>query len=113
MSIYHQGRASWMDPGFYPVDRLLTPTSSPTPNNNNNILLVDVGGGKGHDLNEFRSKWPTARGRLVLQDQPAVLAEATGLHESIERMPHDFFTEQPCKGMFLSQPVHSTPSNIL
>ncbi|RAL03000.1 S-adenosyl-L-methionine-dependent methyltransferase [Aspergillus ibericus CBS 121593] len=111
MSVYHQGRASWMDPGFYPVDRLLTPTPTDT---DPNILLVDVGGGKGHDLNEFRTKWPAARGRLILQDQPAVLAEATGLHESIERMPHDFFTEQPCKGSrayFLHSVLHDWPDD--
>ncbi|PWY70297.1 o-methyltransferase [Aspergillus sclerotioniger CBS 115572] len=113
MSVYHQGRASWMDQGFYPVERLLTPTPiTSTPDSN--ILLVDVGGGKGHDLNEFRIKWPAATGRLILQDQPAVLAEATGLHESIERMPHDFFTEQPCKGSrayFLHSVLHDWPDD--
>ncbi|GKZ38832.1 hypothetical protein AbraIFM66950_011355 [Aspergillus brasiliensis] len=94
MSVYHQGKASWMDPGFYPVDRLL----HQFPTDNNPVLLVDVGGGKGHDLMEFRTKWPDLPGRLILQDQPAVLAEATDLHPSIECMAHDFFTEQPVKG---------------
>ncbi|PYI01158.1 S-adenosyl-L-methionine-dependent methyltransferase [Aspergillus sclerotiicarbonarius CBS 121057] len=110
MSVYHQGRASWMDPGFYPVERLTHPSN----HTDSGILIVDVGGGKGHDLNEFRAKWPSARGRLILQDQPGVLAEATGLHESIERMPHDFFTEQPCKGSrayFLHSVLHDWPDD--
>ncbi|RAK77278.1 S-adenosyl-L-methionine-dependent methyltransferase [Aspergillus fijiensis CBS 313.89] len=116
MSIYHQGRASWMDPGFYPVEqRLLVDTTTTDPANR--ILLVDVGGGKGHDLAEFRAKWPNTPGRLILQDQPAVLAEVVGsqLHESIECMPHDFFTEQPCKGArayFLHSVLHDWPDAI-
>ncbi|OJK02617.1 hypothetical protein ASPACDRAFT_50168 [Aspergillus aculeatus ATCC 16872] len=116
MSIYHQGRASWMDPGFYPVEqRLLVDTTTTDPADS--ILLVDVGGGKGHDLAEFRAKWPSSPGRLILQDQPAVLAEVVGsqLHESIECMPHDFFTEQPCKGArayFLHSVLHDWPDAI-
>lgn len=95
MGVYHQGRASWMDPGFYPVDQLM----SPSPIGEYDVLLVDIGGGRGHDLSELRAKWPNLPGRLILQDQPAVLAEATNLHPSIEPMSHDFFTEQPIKGM--------------
>ncbi|RAH80106.1 S-adenosyl-L-methionine-dependent methyltransferase [Aspergillus japonicus CBS 114.51] len=115
MSIYHQGRASWMDPGFYPVEeRLLADTTTDIADK---ILLVDVGGGKGHDLAEFRAKWPNTPGRLILQDQPAVLAEVVGsqLHESIECMPHDFFTEQPCRGArayFLHSVLHDWPDAI-
>ncbi|RDK44403.1 o-methyltransferase [Aspergillus phoenicis ATCC 13157] len=108
MSVYHQGHASWMDPGFYPVDRLL----HQFPTGNNDVLLVDVAGGKGHDLNELCTKWPNLPGRLILQDQPAVLAEATGLHSSIECMAHDFFTEQPVKGArayFLHSILHDWP----
>ncbi|EHA22159.1 hypothetical protein ASPNIDRAFT_183622, partial [Aspergillus niger ATCC 1015] len=108
MSVYHQGHASWMDPGFYPVDQLL----HQFPTGNNDVLLVDVGGGKGHDLNELCTKWPNLPGRLILQDQPAVLAEATGLHSSIECMAHDFFAEQPVKGArayFLHSILHDWP----
>ncbi|PYH92255.1 S-adenosyl-L-methionine-dependent methyltransferase [Aspergillus ellipticus CBS 707.79] len=111
MSVYHQGRASWMDPGFYPVQRLLEGVQVGT----DDVLLVDVGGGKGHDLQEFRTKGPRVPGRLILQDQPAVIAEATGLHASIETMAHDFFGEQPIKGArayFLHSVLHDWSEDV-
>ncbi|KAE8154067.1 S-adenosyl-L-methionine-dependent methyltransferase [Aspergillus avenaceus] len=111
MSVYHQGRASWMDPSCYPVERLLTGARRGV----DEVFLVDVGGGKGHDLNEFLTKWPTTPGRLVLQDQRAVLAEATGLNKAVEPMVHDFFTEQPIKGArsyFLHSVLHDWPDDV-
>lgn len=84
-----------MDMGFYPVhDRLIQGARS----GKNDVFLVDVGGNKGHDLDEFRSKWPDFPGRLIVQDQPHVLNEIETLHPAIEPMAHDFFTEQPIKG---------------
>lgn len=112
MSAYHQGRPSWMDDGFYPVSEQLIKGAK---QGDNEVLLVDVGGGKGHDLQEFRSKCPdSSSGRLILQDQPTVLDDVEELDSSIERMAHDFFTEQPIKGRFFLlvcilpkyQPVH-------
>ena len=49
----------------------------------NDILLVDVGGGKGHDLIKFSTKYPSARGRLVLQDLPSVIQNLEGLSPGI------------------------------
>lgn len=61
--------------------------------------LVDVGGGAGLVLDDFRKAvpWP---GRLVLQEQEMVIqiAREAGLPDSIELQAHDFFTEQPLKG---------------
>lgn len=96
MSVYSQGRPSWMDVGFYDVPSLIHHAET----GEDHALLVDVGGSVGHDLSEFRRKWPQAAGRLVLQDLPEVLAQAknANLHPSIELMEHDFFTEQPVKG---------------
>lgn len=96
MSAYHQGRPSWMDVGFYPVPTLIEGAD----HGEDDVLLVDVGGSVGHDLSEFRRKWPDAPGKLVLQDLPAVIEQAktTDLHPSIVPMAHDFFQEQPIKG---------------
>ncbi|KAJ5587182.1 uncharacterized protein N7459_002947 [Penicillium hispanicum] len=95
MSAYHQGRPSWMDAGFYPVqERLIKGTKT----GENEVLIVDVGGNKGHDLEEFTQKWPQATGRLVLQDQQEVISGIQSLNSAIEPMVHDFFTEQPVKG---------------
>jgi hypothetical protein len=62
-------------------------------------LLVDIAGGKGHDLQRFLSKFPNAQG-LVLQDLPPALEMATAdeLDMSVERMVYDYYTEQPIKG---------------
>lgn len=48
MSGYRQGRPSWMDPDFYPVEERLFADMD-----TEGVLLVDVGGGQGHDLAEF------------------------------------------------------------
>lgn len=95
MSAYHQGRPSWMDTGFYPVrEQLLTGLRD----NPEEVLLVDVGGNKGHDMEEFRAKVPEARGRLILQDLPEVVSEIKNLDAGFETVAHDFYKEQPVKG---------------
>jgi hypothetical protein len=100
MAGYLLGRPSWSDEGFYPVKtRLLEGFDL---GNNDAVLLVDIGGGIGHYTEQFRSKFPDAPGRLILQDLPVVLGQAQGLHAHIERMEYDFFTEQPVKGKFLN-----------
>ncbi|KAF2453061.1 S-adenosyl-L-methionine-dependent methyltransferase [Lineolata rhizophorae] len=95
MGGYRQGRPSWMDPGFFPVEERLAAGADTAEGA---ALLVDLGGGHGHDINEFRRKHPDAPGRLILQDLPDVLAQITELDGKIERMGHDFLTEQPVKG---------------
>lgn len=63
-------------------------------------LLVDIGGGWGHDLIAFHEKYPTrgTRGRLVLQDLPSVIKDTGAPLSGVEAMGYDFFTEQPVKG---------------
>jgi hypothetical protein len=103
MGGYRQGRPSWMDPDFFPVqERLVKGTRSDA--NSEAALIVDIGGSIGHDLAEFATKHPSAQGRLVLQDLPAVLGQIASLDERIERMGYDFFTEQPVKGMLIFFP---------
>ncbi|KAL2869497.1 S-adenosyl-L-methionine-dependent methyltransferase [Aspergillus lucknowensis] len=98
MTAYHQGRPSWMDVGFYPVPSLTEGLDLDA----DDVLLVDVGGGVGHDLSEFRRKWPSLPGRLVLQDLGEVIEQAKAMNQAagrdIEATVHDFFTEQPIKG---------------
>jgi hypothetical protein len=94
MSVYRQGRPSWMDPGFYPVQERLIQGLNPDAR-----LIVDVGGSTGHDLAEFIRKYPTVDAKFVLQDRREVIERARALvSPKIEPMVHDFFTEQPVKG---------------
>ena len=91
MGGYRAGRPSWTDRGFYPVSERLNASfdAAISP-----ILLVDVGGGQGHDLEELRVKHPGIPGILVLQDQANVIATASG---DFDATTHDFFTPQPVK----------------
>lgn len=95
MGGYRAGRPSWADAGFYPVRERLSDAfdaaSSP-------VLLVDVGGGQGHDLQELRAKHPDLLGKLVLQDQADVIAKVDAHDGAFEAVPHDFFTPQPVRG---------------
>lgn len=95
MSAYRAGKPSWLDPGFYPIaDRLATGFDS----NISNVLLVDVGGGLGHDLQELATKHPALPGKLILQDRAEVMANVDSSAQGVfEPFPHDFFTVQPVK----------------
>ncbi|KPI40484.1 Demethylsterigmatocystin 6-O-methyltransferase [Cyphellophora attinorum] len=72
------------------------------PENDGQVLVVDVGGNVGYDLQAFRKRFPefVGRGRLNLQDlrenieKAEILLEGTG----IEAMEYDFFNAQPIKG---------------
>lgn len=63
----------------------------------NDVLIVDVGGGRGQDLEMFRKRFPQAPGRMVLQDLPRTVADAK-LSKGVEGMAYDFLTPQPVKG---------------
>jgi hypothetical protein len=80
------------------------------------VLMVDVGGGSGHDLVGFRDKHINLTGRLLLQDLPEAIqaANATGelARRSIETDEHDFFTRQPIYGArvyYLKMVLHDWP----
>ncbi|KAH8647908.1 O-methyltransferase [Xylariales sp. PMI_506] len=61
-------------------------------------LVVDIGGGKGHDLDKFRLRHPDVTpGSLILQDLPDILQGVTP-HAAITVQLYDFFTPQPIKG---------------
>jgi hypothetical protein len=64
-------------------------------------LLVEIGGGKGHDLVAFDVAFGKSKGgELVLQNLPQVLNEIPGnqMSSKIQKMVHDFFGDQPVKG---------------
>ena len=96
-------RKYWVD--WYPVqERLLLESDA------NAALMVDIGGGRGHDLEAFHKKFPGS-GTLVLEDLPCVMEDLETTHSDmgIQRISHDFFTEQPVKGArvyFLHHVLH-------
>ncbi|KAJ6006798.1 hypothetical protein N7451_004742 [Penicillium sp. IBT 35674x] len=83
--------AHWAD--WFPVqEQLLDGASDDRP------LLVDVAGGRGHDLAGFKERFPVGAGKLVLEDLPSVIEDIQTLDEDIQRVKHDIFTPQPVKG---------------
>ena len=71
MSGYRAGKPSWVDPGFYPVEEKL---GKGIKKAKGEVLIVNVGGGPGHDLELLRQNYPHANGRLILQDKHEVIA---------------------------------------
>ena len=91
MTTYAASKTPWTD--LYPAKQLFDARRFGVP------LLVDVGGGEGHDIERLRKCVNhTEPGTLVLQDLRPVIEKAT-VHESVRVMVHDFFEEQPIKRM--------------
>ncbi|KAJ6117897.1 hypothetical protein N7523_005760 [Penicillium sp. IBT 18751x] len=80
---------SWVD--WFPVqERLIDGYQA----SQGDVLLVDVAGGRGHELAAFEAKFPRAPGRLILQDQPGVLPDKS-CDGKMERLSFDLFKPQP------------------
>ena len=91
---------------FFPVENKLRVTGQEDP------LLVDIGGGLGHDLIALKSKFPELGGKLIVQDLPTVIENVKDLPAGIEAMKSDFFTSQPvkgAKGYYLHTVFHDWP----
>ncbi|KAI4168723.1 MAG: hypothetical protein LQ343_006159 [Gyalolechia ehrenbergii] len=103
MATRREGRPNWYD--LYPIDRELSPSSpeiDPILRGESDILLVDVGGNRGHDLVNLKAKHPNLVGKMILQDLPDVIAHASfSPEDEIEAMPHDFFQPQPIQRISL------------
>jgi hypothetical protein len=64
------------------------------------VLVVDVGGGLGHATMQIKGLIGDVKGKVILQDRKEVLEDIKeDLGAGIEKMPHDFFTPNPVKGM--------------
>ncbi|KAL4757606.1 S-adenosyl-L-methionine-dependent methyltransferase [Aspergillus foveolatus] len=107
MSAYRAGKANWYDEGFYPVkERLVDGLDERV----SDVLLVDVGGGRGHDVFTFVARHPQRPGKLVLQDRSPVIAAVLEMGSENDRpfiaAAHDFFTPRPVVGA-RAYPLHS------
>ncbi len=91
MTNWKVGRVKWLD--AYPFEEQLGRGLSQAEDA---VLLVDIGGGHGHELLELKTRFLDMPGRLIVQDQPGVIAQVDS--QEIEPMAHDFFTPQPIKG---------------
>lgn len=64
------------------------------------VMFVDVGGGNGSQCAGLRKAWREMPGKIILQDKPQVLEKALEV-EGMEKMGHDFLTEQPVKSTYI------------
>ncbi|KAI9652255.1 MAG: hypothetical protein M1831_007103 [Alyxoria varia] len=107
MQMYTHYRGSWLD--VFPGEQLLE-KSEP-----DQTLLVDVGGGLGHDVEDYRKRFPEqSKDRLIVQDLTQVIETIKDLDPGIRRMSHDFLTEQPVKGArayYLHHILHDWPDD--
>ncbi|KAI9836770.1 MAG: hypothetical protein M1819_000935 [Sarea resinae] len=106
MGMRRAGRGEeWFD--FYPVAEKLR-VEKP-----DDVLLIDIGGGRGHDLVDFHRRHSNLPGKLILQDLPTAIDDINEpLPSSIEAQRHDFFTPQPVKGAkayYLRTVLHDWP----
>lgn len=95
MTMKQKATLNWVD-WFDIQGEVIDGFKSDSPGND--VLLVDVGGGEGHYLREFKGKFPHAPGRLILQDLPHVVSSIESPPRGIEVTLHDFFTPQPVRG---------------
>lgn len=108
MSGYCSGDGVWTD--LYPVkERLLDGFQA----SESDVLIVDVGGSLGHDMERFQLLFPESRkSRVVVQDTPTVIEEARkkqNADSAIQLMAHDFFEPQPianARAYFLHSILH-------
>jgi O-methyltransferase domain len=78
------------------------------PSTEDEVLLVDVGGGRGHVAEVIRENLRGMKGRIIVQDLKGTIDEIQA-PKDFEPMVHDFFTPQPIKGArayFFSRILH-------
>ena len=61
------------------------------------FMLIDVGGGRGHEVDAIKKRHPNLPGRFLLQDLPDMIAQALPV-PGMEAVAHNFLTTQPIKG---------------
>ncbi|KAH8679623.1 S-adenosyl-L-methionine-dependent methyltransferase [Tricladium varicosporioides] len=91
---------------YFPVESKLSGCSP------DETLVVDIGGGVGHDLIAFKQSFPEMKGKLVLQETSVVVKNITNLPEGIEAQEDDMFASNPVKGAkayYLANVLHDWP----
>ncbi|KAJ8117929.1 hypothetical protein OPT61_g973 [Boeremia exigua] len=84
-------RPVWVD--WFPVrEKFLDDDSKPV--SNDDILYVDVAGGRGHDLLDFKQKFSKYPGKYVLMDLPHVVDDKTLNLPDVDKKAFNFFQDR-------------------
>ncbi|KAL4926436.1 S-adenosyl-L-methionine-dependent methyltransferase [Aspergillus undulatus] len=101
--------ARW--PDLFPVSERFEPFRG--PNAERQLRVVDIAGGKGHNIQLLLDYVPDLQAELTLQDLPEVLGDRPAhVDASIRQMPHNFFDPQPIRGAdiyALTRVLHNWP----
>ena len=89
MEANHSTHKTWLD--VFQFDKLCQGSDPETP------IFVDVGGGIGHQCAALKAKYPSLKGRVILQDLPMAIEHSLPM-EGVEKTGFDFWGEQPIKG---------------
>jgi hypothetical protein len=87
-SIIAQTQATMWTIGIFPIEAELSNFQT----DDNTILLVEIGGGKGHATCKIRELCSDIKGRMILQDRKEVIDSLSGGLPRVEVMAYDFFT---------------------
>ncbi|KAK7454351.1 hypothetical protein CaCOL14_005526 [Colletotrichum acutatum] len=99
----------WMD--MYPHRNLVDGSDPSLP------LLVDIGGGIGHDLSRFYKAYPNEGSRLYLEDLQSVISDAKNkalLPDTVKQVEYSFFEPQPVKharAYYMHHIIHDWPDH--
>ncbi|KAF2994622.1 hypothetical protein E8E13_003550 [Curvularia kusanoi] len=107
MSFQRVGQQSWLD--AFPLEKYMKESNSSSVNRK---LVVDVGGGYGHQCQEILKRYPGVRGRIVLQDTHMAAIDCAKTIEGLEVVHHDFTNAQPVQGAcvyYLRNILHDWP----
>ncbi|KAK3706281.1 hypothetical protein LTR37_012796 [Vermiconidia calcicola] len=104
MTSYRADREEFLD--IFPArERLLDGSQD------DSVLLVDIGGGRGHDIEKILEQLPDTKGRMVLQEVGDVVKQVSE-SDAMKVMVHDFFTPQPIQAArvyYLRMILHDWP----
>ena len=99
MTVQRDGRTNWLD--FFPFEERVAKDFIGV---DNAVMLVDVGGACGHEIEAIKKRHPTLPGRFVLQDLADTIKHALPV-PGMDAIAHDFLTAQPIKGR-LPEPLN-------
>ena len=92
MSGHRVGRANWLE--SFPLEEQI---ATAFDGGKDGILWVDIGGGRGHEVEAIKERYPYLPGRFILQDLPDTIKQAIPV-PGMETVNHNFFMEQPIEG---------------
>ena len=90
MALRRKADTSWLS--VYPVAEQTKGWDPEKP------VYVNIGGGIGHQCEQFKGQYPNVPGRVILQDLPSSIEKALPT-PGVENMAHNFFEPQPIKGL--------------